>query len=554
MSNFVKSHLKHYFSIFFLLVLLPFILCGDDALSYGIETKNGEYIRKALLHMSDKECSDLFKTDLGEKVAFTYIQEACSHPLVLVRLEGLFGARNANNGASALLLEKALNDPHFVIRSYARKAAQGYFDSFIQQKLLEQATTKRGEEQLEAFFCLLSQNPDKALSVATSLFENQETPLVEKLAILEILSTSASSKQSEKYLLLTTKLSNPEPVLWLSSLNPTLIQENMVLNGLTSNSLSCKIAALEYLGMWGLDNEKKKEEIAACLLDFIRSSNILLKSKASWVALCHIPDLKDEAQCAIKSLSLSGDKEANLVASLLSRCGKTGLPLAKNLYKDLNVHPLVRLNSALQLIRYRTELEQAPFELLETLEIITRPLTWNEQNPGGAVLFETSEEDELRHQLAQYKDVSVRCSLIGLALNTSNSPEVEKISYKMAGEVLKKKAWGPLLEGGSELFFQVGPKSLALARKLTGSLYEEVRIQAAGILAAMNCQKEALTLLSQEFTTATFDGKMAILALLSPFTLEEASPFLTTAMKDKSMLLRTRAAGVFLFMKYTNHG
>lgn len=536
--------------IFFTL-LTTALFADDDALSYGLQIQNGERIQKALKEMSQKECSSLFSQEQGEKIAFSYIQEACSNPVSIVRLEGLFGARNANNAAGTLLLEKALDDPHYIIRSYARRAVQGCFDSFIQQKLMQQSLTKRGEERLEAFSCLAQQDPEKALKIASTLFEDSNTPLAEKLALCEILSTLAYYKQAEKCLNVASKLSNQETLLWLATSCPTLLPKDIIINGLKSSSVPCTLAALEFFGLWGI-NETDIDTISTILREQLRSTNIFLRAKSAWVALCHIPELKEEAQSALKALSFSGDKEAALVSGVVSRSGKAGCIPALDLCRDPNVHPLVRLNASLQLIRYRTQLERAPFDMLTTLRTISRPLEWNEQSPGKAVLFAQNDQDDISRQMSQYKDASVRCSLLGLALNTSTSPDIEQLSYKMAEEVLKKKAWGPLLEGGTELFFQVGPKSLNLARRLSGSLHEEVRIQAAGILAAMHCEKEALEILKQEAPIASFDGKMAILALLPQFSMEDAVPFLTTAMKDTSSLLRTRAAGVFLFMKYSH--
>lgn len=532
---------------FLLLFFVP--LSGSDALSYGLQLQNGEYIRKALENKSQKELIQLFSGNEGEKIAQAYVEEAFRQPMALVRLEGLIGALHQPNSASALALEKALDDPHEVIRSLAMQASMSFFDSFIQQKLVFLSRTKKGEERIEAFASLAAQNKDRALRVAGDIFQDPDTSLFEKVSFYEILSSFIFDTDPELKQFLEENILTEDARLWLGSIQPNHLDGKEVLAGLKSNSLVSQLGALECIGLWKTRCEQQMGEIQPLVAGMLISSNSRIKAKASWACFCQIPELREEALSSLKLLSQVGDKEAELVSEVLCRSGMNGLELSNAFMKDPYAHPLCRLNAALTLIRFRSQLDKAPFELLSLLKKINRPLQWGEHSPGRPLLFRTGEE-ELERQLVLFHDVEVRCSLLGLILNTSSSPQIEKEAYFFAEALLKKKSWGPVLEGGAQLFLQVGPNSIAFAKKLAMSFYEEVRIQTAGILAALGCSKEALDIIQMGFPSASFDGKMAILAILSQFPLQDALPFLISAMKDKSTLLRTRAASVFLFMKY----
>lgn len=531
-----------------LLFFLP--LTASDALSYGLQLQNGEYIRKALEEKSQKELVLLFSEKEGEKIAQAYIDEAFRQPIALARMEGFIGALHAPNSSSALALEKALDDPHEVIRSLARRASIAFFDSFIQQKLSFLARLKKGEERREAFASLAAQNTSLALRTADEIFQDPNTPLLEKVTIYEILSSYIFDSDPELHQFLEENILTEDTRLWLGSLQPNRIDGKEVLAGLKSRSFVCQLGALECIGLWKSHLEQEMEEIRPLLADMLISSNSRIKAKAAWACFCQIPTLREESLSSLKLLSQIGDKEAELVSEVLCRSGMNGLELSIAFMKDPYAHPLCRLNAALTLIRYRSQLDKAPFELLTLLKKMNRPLQWNEHAPGQPVLFQTEEEEELGRQFVLFRDIEVRSYLLGLILNNSSSPQIEKEAYFFAETLLKKKSWGPLLEGGSQLFLQVGPESIAFARKLAMSFYEEVRIQTAGILAALGCSKEALDIIQMSFPSASFDGKMAILTLLPQFPLQDVLPFLISAMKDKSSLLRTRAASVFLFMKY----
>ena len=537
------------FLFFFILALSP-LLRGSDSLSYGIEMKNGEYIRKSLKDKSQRDLEELFSSPLGEKIAKAYIEEAFRQPIALVRLEGFLGGIHPSNATSALYLEKALDDPHAVIRSFARRASMGFFDSFIQKKLLSIARFKKGNEKIEAFAILVSQNKTLALQLANELFHDTETPLLEKIEIHEILSASLLQTDPELKSFIAQNTLTEDSRLWLGSIQPDLIRGEEVLAALKSASFSSQLGALECIGLWKNRFDPQSEEITRILAQMLASSNSRIKAKAAWTCYCQIPELKEEALSSLKALSQTGDKEAELVSEVLCRSGIKGLELSKAFMKDPYAHPLCRMNAAVQLLRYRSQLEQTPFELLFLLKKISRPLSFDEHTPGNPILFQTLEDEEIERQVTLFRDVEVRSFLLGFLLNCSDSPKIEQEAYKVAEDLLKKKSWGPLLEGGSLLFLQVGPKSVELAKRLSMSFHEEVRIQAAGILAALGCRREALDILEMSFPSATFEGKMALLAILPNFPFDEALPFLISSMKEKSVLIRTRASGLFLLMKY----
>jgi hypothetical protein len=512
--------------------------------------KNGEYIRKALLEKSQKDLNTIFSEPLGENIAQTYIEEAFHQPLALVRLEGFLGGLNPSNASSALYLEKALEDPNEIIRSFARRSSMNFCDSFIQQKLLFLVRSKKGTEKLEAFSVLAMQNKKLALEAAEILFKDQETPLLEKIQIHEILSEGLFHPSKELKSLLEQNMLTEESRLWLGSIQPDLINEEQLLKGLQSNSILSQLGAIECIGLWRSHFEGIMEQAQPILAKMLISSNYRIKAKAAWACFCQIPPLKEEALSTLKLLSQIGDTEAELVSGVLCRSGINGLELSAAFSKDPYAHQLCRLNATLNLLLYRTQLDKTPFELLTQLKKINRPLQFEEHIPGRPVLFQTMEEEDLSQQIVLLRDIEVRCFLLGLALNSSDSTALEHEAYIMAEGLLKKKSWGPILEGGSNLFLQVGPKSIAFAQKLAQSFHEEVRIQTAGILAALGCQKEALDIIEISFPAVTFDGKMTILALLPQFPFQDALPFLISALKDKSSLIRTRAAGVYLLMKY----
>ena len=518
-----------------------------DSLTYGIEVGDGELIRKSLRSAREKDVEALFQSDLGEKVASAYIQEAVINPIVSLRLEGILAALHGNNSKSVLVLEKALYDPHPGIRAFARKAALHFFDRSIQKKCIELAKTKRGEEKIEAFGCLASQDKDQALQLANAIFDNPETPLFEKTAIGQLLSSSLLFTKRPLLPTLESHMLSEDILLWSAVSNPSCLTEDTLTKALVSSSFLSQRAALSCLGLWGCPNTPPFIHAVEALL---HSSNLPLRLKAAWVAYLHVPQLHEEACSILKMLSQGGEEEAELVSKVLSSSGSKTVELAQILFKDPDVHPLCRVNACVQLMRHRSYLEQAPFELLQVLKNVNRPLQCDEQQGDMTIIFAKEGDAEIEQQWISQQDSSVRCYLLGLVINTSDNLAVESLAYKFAENLLKKKSWGPLFESGSQLFLQVGPKSLAFVRKLAQSFHEEVRIQAAGLLASLHSEQEALELIKNELPLCTFEGKMTIVALMPFFSFHDALPILISSMQDTSSLLRVRAAGMYLYLKY----
>lgn len=541
------------FVFFQKLAFIFYLTCGPlyavDALTYGIETKNSEHIRKALLEIPQKELEVIFQQEQGEQVAQALITEACQSPLVLLRLEGLFGMLHANNATSALFIEKALEDPHENIRFFARQASENFFDSFIRNKLVHIAKTKRGGENIDAFAIIVKQDPEQALTVAGDIFSNKDTPLLEKRIIGELLTQSLLYSQLNVQAFAKTHPLAPETFLYLSAAIPALRTNDLLISGLTSDSFLSQLAALESLGVWGIPSQDQ-DTYVPLIRAFLESSNSLFRAKAAWVALCHIQQLKEEGFSDILALSLGRDQDAELVAKTLVRLGTYGIDLAKTILKNNYANPIARLNSGLFLLKQRVHDDAVANEMLVILKNINRPLYFDERADGKVLLFCPFDEDDIGQQIARTRDAEVRCYVLGLLLTTAESKDIERRIYKMAEDILKKRSWGPIFEGGTTLFFQVGPNALPFVRALSKSLYEEVRIQTAGILAFLGCKQEALQIVKQEWTLASFEGKMVLLALLPHFSFQQALPFLIASMKDRSSLMRARAAGVFLYMKY----
>lgn len=232
-----------------------------------------------------------------------------------------------------------------------------------------------------------------------------------------------------------------------------------------------------------------------------------------------------------------------LAAGALSACGKHSATLMHATFQKAT-DPYVRANLALGLIGQQIAVQQACEVLCCSLKTLNERWMWKE----GA--FRVLAPSDIKHddsvpQYPEEVDQLVRLEILN-TIAIMRYPEAQTAVACM----LKQKMWGITGTAAALLLTECDEEALNLVKGLLHASENNVRMQAALILALWGRDEEAIATLQDGYKTADRQMKEKILEAIGRIGSESSIPFLVEHMNESSQTLRIISASALLQTLY----
>jgi len=514
-------------------------------LEYFIETANFSAIHY-MREEARKENVSISKETL-EKLAWKILERAAiaSHPRI--RAEAAWSAASTYDARGMAILAMLLDDPNEEIQLAALQLAHGYPDHTIQKKAKRLLKMGSPAIKIAATELLIHQQPSKISQHISPLLHD---PTLPENAQIYLASLIASLTDQLDITWIQKSIEDPHPAIrslastaLLSHPDPTLLP--LLFPLLSDPSANVREVTIKTLGTWQqLLSREKQEKFQYILTSILEKDPVIYAATAGW-ALLLSPNHNAQEQAAQWFLHiLQTEKPAShLACARLIHTGKAGVEIAFQAMQETK-DPIIKINLASFLLMHRLYCEKARCALREGLADYSSIL--GEHNE----LFSWIGPSTLPHspmipRLPESEDLRLRLQLIALtyyAQQPIDKTTVEKMLYD--------QAWGIPAAAALFLFQEFASDIEEVLSPMLAHEIETVRLQAALLLAISCPSTKNASMLYEEYKKASKQGKEILLLGFATLPIEQAQEVLTPLLCDSSEILRTRAAGAFLYALY----
>lgn len=259
---------------------------------------------------------------------------------------------------------------------------------------------------------------------------------------------------------------------------------------------------------------------------------------AAWVWL--IDDPAQGAQAMMKWLEHPQPHVRATAASAVAAAGTYGIELSKKmLLQTSDVY--VQINLAIALARQREECDKVCAILERALQESSDKWMLSENG-----LFDTIEKSTLNHNpmIPNYPEVvnqTVRLEMLNLLAILESSKALESIKA-----FLKEKTWKVTGLAAETLLGEGDETAISLVRELLKDSDQEVRLEAALVLASWARDYSATDTLLEVYPKADRQLQLKILESLGRIGDKKCIPFLLERLKEPSLMLRMVAASILI--------
>jgi len=303
-----------------------------------------------------------------------------------------------------------------------------------------------------------------------------------------------------------------------------------------------RIAALNTLSLLGL--KELKPEGLKKIQKLMDDSSPTVSITAAWITARFAPE---KALESLKEKVYSQDDTSRYLASFaLANVGEVGARAAKEALK-ISPDPFVRVNLALGMIGHGAESKLICDILYSFLMLHRQKVMWDS---GGNPLFHVLMPTKVSHipQVPQYPTMVDQLA----RLEILNSLAI--LNYSQAEEALKSflnhHVLGVTYAASTTLLEEGGEEALDILRKLLKEENENVRVQAALVLALSGGQPDAIQVLQEAYQEVDRDMKVNILGALGHIGDKTSIPFLVDLLEEPYQILKVVAASALIQCVY----
>jgi HEAT repeat protein len=238
---------------------------------------------------------------------------------------------------------------------------------------------------------------------------------------------------------------------------------------------------------------------------------------------------------------------ARLASAAVSISGQYGLKLALREFQE-TTDPYVKVNLAKGLIGQRTQVKMAAQAIHDTLSQEKQTL-WMWQQEGNP-LFSSLAPSQVRHidfipNYPAVVDQMVRLDLLSM-LSIVRYPKAQEA----VKEFLQTRSWGITGAAAATLIQEGDEEDLAAVKGLLTDPDENIRCQAALILAIVGSDPSAVKVLQETYPHVDREMKVHILEALAHIGDPISIPFLVGILQEPFQILRVVAASALIQCLY----
>jgi len=480
---------------------------------------------------------------LFEMLAWGVLTKGESSSLLMIRLYSLLGAAFTQDARAIPILLQEMRSSNAFLRSVAVKISANYGDAPLQDELTRMLKEEKvWYVKLEVIQAAGRLRLSHVRPILKEIVSNPKTLAEEKAsALMALISMYDTVEEKEfKALIHSDRSGLRELACDLVAhleLNHHLIDMIPLIN---DPSPSVRIAALNTLGLLGV-KELDGKPLLSYFQKRLQDPCPEVAITAGWLAT--VLDHSEGREVLTHWIKQDIPQWKRLASSALAATGSHGSDLSLKLVKtEKDIY--VQTNLSLGLIGQRKEVDKASKALFSLLmESGGQLWMWDSSyNP----LFKSLAPSQVRHidQVPRYPhvvDQHVKLDLLSV-LSIVGHPK----ALDVVKGFLQDHSWGVSGTAASTLLEEGDERSLSIVRKLLEDPDENIRIQAALILAMVGSDAAAVKTLQEAYPNVDRDMKMYIIEALGHIGDPSSIPFLLVILEEPFQVLRVVAASALI--------
>ncbi len=478
---------------------------------------------------------------LLETLAWGALQKAQHSPQLFVRINALLGAAFTNDSRAIPALLKELRGSNAILRSVALKLASHMGDQPLRKEIVRLLKNEKvWYVRLAAMEAASSLKMVEARPILENIISKERSLAEEKgQAIVTLASLYETISKEDLQRLITSKRAGMRQLachVVVELERRDFIDDLLPL--LKDSSSDVRIACLTALALLEVKREAFTEPL---LSDPVPQVAIA----AAWL---HVRQNDPRGSAILASfLEDASPVSRRLAAGAIASSGKGGVEIAKE-HMRLSGDPYVRISLALGLIGLREDVAVSCATIADELAQEPATLWMWDQSPN--FVFRVLSPSRVRHieQIPNYPaivDRLTRLDLLGLLsiLQYPKAIDAVKMLLKNGQPELVSSAAGTLIQ-------ELEEDGVAVLRSLLDDPEEDVRLEAAMILALWGKEGSGIHVLIDAYSQASRERKVQILEALGRSGDPRAVPFLFEVLGEPFQVLRIVAASALIQCLY----
>ncbi len=484
-------------------------------------------------------------SDLIETLAWGVLMRSENSPQFIVNMASLMSAYYTDDVRAVRMLLHQLSSSNALLRRAAAQLAPHYRDiSLIEELIRLLSAEKIWFVRLEVIKALGAMEVKEIEEPLKKIIISSRTTLEEKGAAIASLVTIYEDVGEEAFSkLVSSKRAGLRHLACQIVSHLDLKEKAPAIEKLLDDPTSdVRIAALNTMQFLGLKN--LNPSTLSKLIDLTKDSHPPVALTAAWVVSHFAPETA--LQVIRKWIYSTDEASRRLAAFILGRVGSAGTSLATQALK-ISPDPFVKANLALGSIGQGGNHQKLSDTLYTFLLLRKGKLMWDS---SGNPLFEVIAPSQIYHipQVPQYPtmvDQLTRLEILGMlaALRCSKAEEAIKA-------FLKEDALGVTYAASTTLLEEGGEEAIEILRDLLREKDQNIRVQAALVLALSGGETEAVQILHEAYPTVDREMKINILGALGYIGDKASIPFLMELLEEPHQVLKVVAASALIQCVY----
>lgn len=491
---------------------------------------------KQLKNLSEDDYKYL-STDAIENISWAILNKASKSSQYTARLTTLIGVHLTQDVRAIKILNDSMKDSNAIIRTVALQLASSYMDKplkdmvnnlFLNEKIwLVRLEVIKAIGKMKVFE--KKNQLKEIIAKDSSTFEEKEVAISALVNIMDEIDFEEIQNLSKSPKAGLRKLS-----LDLASYFNVKEAKELVIQLAEDPITDVRISALNAISLNFL-KEINDRDLKKLLLKAVEDPSSEVVITASYIAILKNYSFGEKH---LRKYFYEEDVEnARFAAAVLGKLSNKCLRLKKHV---LQKHPdiYVKANLAIGLIGERKLIKEAANCLFTFLENDEKLMWENRKNP----LFEILYPSHIRHidQIPRYPeaiDQMTRLQLLSMLAVIEDPRALTAIK-----NFLKQKGWGITGFASATLLKEGDEEALSIIKDLLDEKENDVKVQAALVLALFGKDESVLDTLEKAYETADYNMKIQILEALGHIGSKKTIKFLINILEEPYQNLRVVGA------------
>jgi HEAT repeat protein len=477
--------------------------------------------------------------DVMENICWAILNKASKSQQYTTRLMASIGVHFTHDVRAINILSKLMKDTNAIIRSVAIQLSSSYMDKPLKDIVESLFVNERlWFVRLEVIRAIGKMKIFEKQNQLKEIIASDKTTFEEKeIASTALVNISDNINYDEiKSLALSSKAGLRKLACDLASYFNVIEAKDLIVSLVKDPITDVRISALNAICLNYL-NEIDEKILKEIILGASKDLNPYVAITASYIGL--LKNYSFSENFFKKYIYNEDDIEgARFASCALSKVFNKALKLKKQILKN---HPdiYVKANLALGLIAERKLLKEASDILFNFLKTQREKLMWEEsKNP----LFQVLCPSYLRHidQIPRYPegiDQMTRLHILSILAIIDDKKACEGIK-----DFLKEKGWGITGFASATLLKEGDEEALDIVKELLNEKDQNVKIQAALVLALLGKDETVLGTLQEAYNQVDYNMKIQILEAIGHIANKKSIKFLINILDEPYQNLRVVAS------------